>query len=742
MGRSSKPKAESAPLWQSRFFISLLLILATLAVYWPVKEYGFSSYDDSHYIVENPHIQHGITLDGIRWAFSNGITTSIMPDLWIPVTYLSHMATIQFFGMNPAAHHLVNLGFHLLNTLLLFFLLLQMTRAKWQSAFVAILFAVHPLHVESVVWIVERKDVLSTFFWFLSLWAYIRYCQRPTLQMYLLVCLTFILGLWSKTILVTLPFLFLLLDYWPLGRLPLDNMGTVWKRVREKLPLMALSVAFTAIPIISLPRQGMNVISAGQYSLLTRLGNALASYVSYLRKMFWPSDLAVFYPHPGYSLPAWQIGGSFLLLVCVSILVLRARKKQPYLAVGWFWYLGTLLPAMGLVPTGAHLMADRYTYVPLIGIFIMIAWGAPELLAGLRQKRSLWIASSLIVVSAVMVSARQQLNHWRTNIALYEHAIRVTKNNFVAHNNLGTALKKQGEYSEAVAHFAEAVRIYPRYSDAHSNWGASLIKEGKFEEAKDHLNRALQITPNMADAHNNLGVIFKKKGNLKEAVAHYAEAVRLTSHDPESRNNLAIALSLQNKFPEAVEQFNEVLEIFPYHAKTYNNLGVTLERQGKVDEAISHYLAALKLSPDYREARKNLSDARSRRNANPNDPSTQIKMGVVLIKQGKLNEAVSILENVLKNRPNDSNAHSALGFALAQQGKLKEAAAHFGEARRIRPDDPQARFNLGVAYTKLDRLDDAILEFKAALELDPNNSDARRNLEITTRAQNKRKGSQ
>ncbi len=656
--------------------LGLFLMILTFATFEQVRTCPFISLDDNAYITENRHVQSGLTLEGVAWAF-----TTIHAGHWIPLTWLSHMLDCQLYGLNPSGHHLTNLVFHIASALLLFLVLERMTGALWRSAFVAALFALHPLHVESVAWAAERKDVLSTFFWMLTMWTYIRYIERPRLNRYLLALLFFTLGLLSKPMLVTLPFVLLLLDYWPLGRFHFgrlsgdrkshtskssdtgDQKSIVLRLIREKAPFFVLCAISSILTIFATQKAGA-LVSLESYALGSRIANALVSYVRYIEKMVWPRHLTVLYPYQE-MLPIWKVLGSGLLLVCISLLVIRAARKLPYLVVGWFWYLGTLIPVIGIVQAGPQALADRFTYVPLIGLFIMMAWGVPDILAGWRFRKVVLSVSTGLLLSLLMIVTNLQLKHWQNDITLFEHTLAATSNNFIIHNNLGGILAGQGKTQEAIAHYAEALRIKPDYEEAHNNLGLVLAGQGKTQEAIAHYAEALRIKPDYADAHNNLGIALAGQGKTQEAIAHFAEALRIK----------------------------------PDYARAHYNLGIALAGQGKTQEAIAHYAEALRIKPDYADAHNNL--------------------GVALAGQGKTQEAVAHYAEALRIKPDFAVAHYNLGIALAGQGKTQEAVAHFAEALRIKPDYAEAHYNLGNAYLMIGNHGFALKEYEILKTMNP-----------------------
>jgi len=595
--------------------IYLLLVLTTVTVFWQVRNHEFINLDDSKYVTENRHVQNGLTLDSMIWAFT---TTQVAN--WHPLTWLSHMLDCQLYGLNPKGHHLTNVFLHLLNTLLLFFILQRMTGALWRSGLVAAFFALHPLHVESVAWVAERKDVLSTLFWLLTMWGYIWYVERPRLTRYLLTLLAFTLGLMTKPMLVTMPCVLLLLDYWPLKRFQLSQPGGdtpattgIFKEqgvpflrlLLEKTPFFALAAASSIVTFLA-QRSGGAVSALDVYPVKIRIANALVSYVSYIGQMVWPRGLAVFYPHPGTHLPGWHAVGAGLLLACISIAVIRAARRHPYLAVGWLWYLGTLVPVIGLVQVGAQAMADRYTYVPLIGLFVIIAWSIPDLLAGNHYRKIVLSMAVGTVLLALTVSSWLQVQHWKNNLTLFKHALKVTAKNYVAHDSLGNALAQQGKVEEAIDHYYEALKIKPNLVNLHNNLGVALLEQRKVKEAMSHYDIALRLNADYAETYNNFGVAWFTVGEFDKAIAHYHEALRLDPAYGKAHNNMGNALVEHGRFEEAILHYSKALETKVHYPEAHNNLGVALAQQGKLNEAIVQFKEALLLKPDYTQARANL----------------------------------------------------------------------------------------------------------------------------------------
>lgn len=612
--------------------MSLVLVAMVVIAYAPVRRHDFVNLDDPQYVSENPHVAGGLTWPGVAWTL-----TARHAGNWHPLTWLSHMLDVQLLGTNAGAHHLTSVLLHIVNSLLLFGLLRRMTGALWRSAFVAALFAVHPLHVESVAWVAERKDVLSTLFGVLTLWAYFEYVRKPRPAGYAAVLTLFALGLMAKPMLVTLPFLLLLLDHWPLGRVPQRSSRQL---LLEKLPLFALSLASSVVTFAVQQHggavKGLDVLPLGQ-----RLANALVAYVGYISQMLWPAGLAALYPYR--PIPGWQAAGAFVVLAAVSVVATRAARRHPYLPVGWFWYLGTLVPVIGLVQVGSQPMADRYTYVPLVGLFIMLAWGIPELLASWRH-RSLLPAAAGFVVLACAIAAREQVRHWKDSLSLWEHALQVTTENYRAHQNLGHILTKQGRPTEAIPHYSEALRI----------------------------------KPDSAEAHNNLGHALADQGRAAEAIAHYSEAVRLVPDFEEAHNNLGVALVGQGKTDEAIGHLTEALRIKPGLAVTHNNLGVALAAQAKIDEAARHFSEALRIKPNYADAHKNLALTHSAR-------------GTALAEQGKVDEAIGELREALRMKPDEPDFHYDLAVLFFRKGRTSDAIRHFETALTLDPGHQSAR---------------------------------------------------
>jgi protein O-mannosyl-transferase len=675
------------PVW----LIGLLLVLVTIALYWPATQCDFVNYDDDLHVTGNLQVQKGLTLESIKWALSTPVNC-----IWHPMTALSHMLDCQLFGLNPWGHHLSSVLLHAVNTGLVFLLLRVLTGAVWRSVLVAVLFGLHPLRVESVAWIAERKGVLSGFFGLLALLAYARYARERSLKskvqslksggptssvpwnsaaaegvrvspftfylsrftayhgtFYLLALFFFALGLMSKPMLVTWPFVMLLLDYWPLGRMQnaegrMQNgqtsqaqhvsRNTLLRLVLEKAPFFALAAAASGVTFLVQQRAG--ALAAGEnLPLGARGANAMISYCRYLGKLFWPADLAVAYPHPGH----WPLVNLLLagvLLAGISVLVWAQRRRHPYLLMGWLWYCGILVPVSQVVQTGGHAMADRYTYLPSLGVLILTVWGTCELIRRWRYNVLGFALAGGVVVMLCLALTRHQIGYWKDSEALFRHALAATVNNDAAHNGLGITLDKQGQMKEAIREFQEAIRLKPGYALAHCNLGIALDKTGQVDEAIRQFQEAIRLNAGGAEAYYNLGVVLSRRGQKDEAIRQLQEAIRLK----------------------------------PDYAEAYNDLGIALGRQGQMDEAIRQFQEAARLKLDYAEAHYNL--------------------GLALGIKGQPDEAIRQLETALKAKPDYPKAHNQLGLALGRKGRIREAIGHFQEALRLKPDYADARKNL------------------------------------------------
>lgn len=662
--------------------VCLFLVIAILVVYWQVRNFQFVNYDDRQYVTKNHHVQAGLTIESVRWSF-----TAIHASNWHPLTWLSHMLDCQIYGMNPGRHHMTNVLFHILNTLLLFLVFKRMTGGLWQSGFVAALFALHPLHVESVAWVAERKDVLSTFFLMLTVWSYTRYVEDSEFIKYLLVILFFIMGLMAKPMLVTLPFGLLLLDYWPLKRFQLCSSGGkkhtlkkpfYWDLIWEKTPLFLLS-AVSSIGTYFVQKSSGAVNSLAAIPFHTRIANAMVSYVSYIGKMIWPNNLAVLYPYPESKM-LWKAAGAVLFLIVVSVVAFRMRRTKPYVAVGWLWYLGTLVPVIGFVQVGVQAMADRYTYVPLIGIFIIIAWGVHDWVTKWRYRRIGLVATTTAILAILIITARLQVRYWSNSVTLFEHTLDVMVDNSVAHLNLGEALAEQGKINAAVIHYYEALRIKPGLVAPHLNLGVALKNEGKFNEAIDHFTTALRLKPDCAEAQYELGDTLNKKGDFAGAVKHYQEAIRIKPDYPEAYNNIGVILACQKKDKEAIFYFYKALQIDSGYSGAYYNLAKIFTNQAKIEDAILNYRKTLHFNPDNTQALYNLAWILA------THKNKEFRNG---------EDAVRLAERLCNiTQYNDPLALDVLSAAYAETGKFGKAVLTAKNAQKIASDQGMKQLSL------------------------------------------------
>ena len=557
----------------------------------------FVNYDDGDYVYANPNITNGLTLRGISWAF-----THVHSANWHPLTTISHMLDCQVYGLQPWGHHLTNILLHAAAAILLFLALRKLTTSLWPSAFAAALFAIHPLRVESVAWISERKDVLSGVFFMLTLWAYARYArgERRSIGKYLTIIVLFALGLMCKPTLVTLPFVLLLLDYWPLRRWQRDQR-IIRGLVVEKIPLFILSAASCVITVLV---QGQALETTRHLSLPARAGNALVSYAAYLGNLVYPARLSVLYPYG--DLKIGEVVLALLLLLCISATLFFGRKNYPFLSVGWLWYLGMLVPMIGLVQVGSQPRADRYTYLPQIGLALLVTWGAVTLIARWQWKRAVATVAALLVVIGLTLTTRAQVSFWQNSEALWTHAIETTSGNYAAYDNLGTVLLRQQRPDAALGQFQKALEIKPDFKDACVSAGSIFMLMGQPDLAIGYYQRALQIPPNSAEDWSNLATALWKKGEVAAAIEDYQKAVALKPGSAEMQYNLGHAFAGNNNWPEAIRCYEAAIRLQPNEAKFHNNLAVALLQIGKTEEALDELRAALRINPDYPDARYNL----------------------------------------------------------------------------------------------------------------------------------------
>ena len=665
------------------FLFGLALLVLTIWAFLPSVDNDFVTYDDPDYVTSQPMVQRGLNWETVVWAFTTTDASN-----WHPLTWLSHALDCQLFAANAAGHHLTSLLLHAVNTLLVFLVLRALTGASWRSFFVAALFGVHPLRVESVAWVAERKDVLSTFFWMLTLLAYAAYARRaegggqkpegrgqraevrpPTSDLgpltsaaYWLALLFFALGLLSKPMLVTLPFVLLLLDYWPLRRVSgagFQGSGpkfshpatriTFLQLVVEKLPFLLLSAAACVVTFLA-QRQGGAVDATIPFE--RRTANAVISVLRYLGKLFWPTDLAVFYPYP-LQWPIWAVALAVITVLGITLLALKFRTRGPFLIIGWLWFLGTLVPVIGLVQVGQQSMADRYTYIPSLGILVALVWGGYELVLrrmGLMRPMGV-LAGGAIVVCALLT--RQQTTLWKNTEVLARHALAVTGENFAAYNLLGSALLRRDRIDEAVEQFRNAVRLQAASADAHSNLAVALQRQGRRDEAIGHYQLALKLRPRYPQAHYNFATALEAAGRLPEALENYSLVLRERPNFLDARFNLASVLLRLERYDEAIAQFQQVLQLSPDSPDALTNLGVAFDRKGRLDEALHCYQKVIELKPD--------------------DAKAFFNLGVALQRKGIIPDAVKCFEQAIRLQPDYAAAHTNLDAINALKAGLPAA---------------------------------------------------------------------
>jgi len=609
------PRSRATTFGRPDLLILLGLAVMTFAIYAQVIGHQFITLDDDAYIRENAMVNRGVTLAGVAWAF-----TTFDQGNWHPLTWIAHMIDSQLFGMNAGGHLVVNALINVANTLLVFWFLFRTTHARWPSALVAALFALHPLHVESVAWAAERKDTLSTFFGLLSLIAYARYAEARSNSRYAWTAITLALGLLAKPMLVTWPFVMLLLDYWPLRRFDLTSRKDVatklWPLLREKLPLFA-TVAASAVITTLAQSHGGAVRTFQEFPIALRVVNAVVSYAKYLLLTFWPNDLAVYYPYTTAGTPAWQIiCAAFLLIGITAFFFFQPRKLSGYLVVGWLWFLGTLVPVIGIVQVGGQTMADRYFYIPSIGLFIVIAFGLADFARSWRVAPSVrtGIAVAVLLILATLTNA--QIHRWTDSFTLFKHTLAVTPPNLIIENNLGSALSRSGLHDEAAAHFEKALQIMPAHYepllyDALLNMGISRFYQNRLPEAIEYCQSALRLRPDAPKAHDLLGMALAMQGHGEAALDEMRHAAELAPNDADIQKDLGVTLARLGRIPESIDHFHEALRLNPYNASAHNNLGLSLLQSGKPGESIPEFEAALRLNPELQGAADNLRRAQT-----------------------------------------------------------------------------------------------------------------------------------
>ncbi len=703
------------PELRGRVLIGLSLLVVTAMVYWQVGEFEFVLWDDGKYITENPVVRNGLSLEGISWAFSTFEQSN-----WHPLTWLSHMLDVEMFGLDAGRHHQVSLLFHILNTLILFVVLQRMTGDLWKSGFVAALFALHPLHVESVAWVAERKDLLSAFFFLLTLLAYERYARRRGTGGYLLVVILFALGLLSKPMVVTLPFVLLLLDFWPLGRFaftPPDGSaratGAAGRRTIalikinrglfvEKIPLLVLSAVSCAVTIVA-QRGAMKVLDAVPFD--ARVLNTMVAYAEYIYRCFVPVDLAALYPYR--SVEPGQVLAATVLLAAVTALVVY-RRKTLSLMVGWFWYLGTLVPVIGLVQVGVQASADRYTYIPSIGLFILLTWIVGDLSARFPYRVAALAAGAFLILTGLSAATVSQARYWVNSEVLFTHALQVTKDNYVIHSNLGLWLVGKGRMEDAIRHFSEALRIKPNDGSIRYNLANTLSWQAKYPEAIAQYRDVLTVSPDNVMARNNLALCLIQTGDRPAAIEQFQEILRLNPGFEPARQNLSMLLATKEKTKKPVSDLQIPGPTEAASLEENMRLGQDAVRQGDLDGAVAHFRGVVRSNPDH--------------------PGARIGLGLALAYKGEIDAAIRQFRAALKLDPNSAEVHNSLGVALMQKGQLDEAQTHLQTAIKINPRFAKPHNSLGVLLARKGKFDEAVEQFQEALRVDPSNQDAERNL--------------
>ncbi len=665
---------------RQNWLIILVLALGTVALYSPLFVYGFVNFDDPNYVANNFHISQGFSWHALAWCFQAGYCSN-----WHPLTWMSHLLDFQVFGSRPGGHHATSVLLHTGNSVLLFLVLLRLTGARWRSALVAGFFAWHPLHVESVAWISERKDVLSTWFWLLTMLAYINYVERRTWFRYLQVLLCFTFGLMSKQMLVTLPFVLLLIDWWPLRRFqaqpPTSAPIKAWRIIAEKLPFIPLIIGASVLTFIAQKRGGA-VSTLERTPWLTRLFTADVSYFRYLIKLVWPHNMAVIYPYE-FSFARWEVITGAGVLLTVSVAAILTRKTRPYLLLGWLWYLGTLVPVIGFVQIGAQSMADRYSYIPSIGIFVMVVWGAGNLLGrwpilGTADEspvpnwlfvRKFLAGAGLVLVGISAMATSIQLSYWYDGGTLFTHSIAVTQDNFIAHSSYAAYLRDHGELEKARIEAVASVELAPGYAAAHNFLGEILMRQNKLDEAIEHLQMAKKLRPDLPEPDRDLGSIYLRKNQPEAALAEFAIAAKIEPEEPTIHFFIGTTLLDQGKIEEAKAELTEAVRLAPNYAQAHNKLGSILSGQRQTAEAIRHFRESIKYVPDNPEALNNLAWILTA------DPDPKYRSGA---------EAVQFATRACELTQNkEPLLIGTLAAAYAETGKFTEAEAAAKRARDL-----------------------------------------------------------
>jgi tetratricopeptide (TPR) repeat protein len=687
-------------------FICVFLVLMVLAVFGQTRGFGFVDYDDQQYVSENRVVRMGLTWKGALWALTYGGIGH-----WHPLTWLSHMADCQMYGLWAGGHHLSNVALHALNAVLLFLVLRAMTGSLWRSAFVAAVFAVHPLRAESVAWIAERKDVLSGTFFMLTLWAYVRYARASSRRRYVVVAVLFALGLLSKNMLVTLPFVLLLLDWWPLGRMkPADAEDSRGPRIRflnlvwEKIPLFLLSIG-SCVATALVPE---SVGRIEHVAALERVGNALVSYVIYLRQMVFPVGLAIPYPFQAGGIPIWEVLVALVTLAAITAGMLACRQKRPYLLIGWLWYLGMLVPVIGLVQISYYARADRYTYLPGIGLALAATWAVADWSVKWKDRQAVLGCLMIVILGTLMVWGRTQTSYWRDSESLWNHTLAADPANTFARDSLGKALRQKGDLDGAIAQYRQVLSIKPDYATTRNNLGIALRQKGDLDGAIAQYRKALEIDPDFVDVRNNLGNALEIKGDLEGAMAQYQSVLEIHPDSEPAHNNLGNILFMKGDVNGAIAHYLKALGINPDYVEAHCDLGAAYLQIGKVDEAAAQYRRTLEINPSYAKARYGL--------------------GKALLRKGEFDGAMVCLERTTTLSPNPLARWYNLGNSFLQKNNLEEAMACYRQAIKMDPRAPDAYANLGLACLRKGETKEAIDSWQQALETKPDQPNIQNNL--------------
>jgi tetratricopeptide (TPR) repeat protein len=666
-----------------RLIIYIALTVVTLAVYGQVSGFDFVNFDDPLYILENHHIQSGFTLDSIRWAFGTKHN-----DLWNPLVWLSFMFDYKLFGLNAGGYHVTNLILHILSSLLLFWLFHRRTGAIWKSAFVAAFFALHPLHVESVAWVSERKDTLSAFFWMLTLCLYVRYTEKPAVKRYLFVLFSFACALMSKPMAVTLPVVMILLDYWQLNRIeqPLKNNnytgGTIMRQLKEKTPFFILSAIAVIVALYNPDVTAGKLIPIGD-----RAANALVTFVIYLEKTFLPYHMAVYYPFPS-RIPVWQVIGAALLIALISVSVMVMVKRLPYLFVGWFWYVITIAPVIGMIQVSVsapYAMADRYHYLPSIGLAVILAWGIPALIQREDIQKRILIPAGIIVIAVLAVLAWIQCGYWKNSTALWNHALKVTKDNYIAYGNSGVVLTEQGKYEEALKYFNEAIRIKPDYDILFINRGAVYAELGRYQQAFDDFNKALLLKSHNVNFYKIRGSVFYKLGRYENAVQDFTRAIYLGPDRFDLYYLRGNAFFEIGRYQQALSDYNRAIGIYPQSTDTLNRRGTIHLKYSRYEQALHDFDRVIDLNPGYYKAYNNranvyartgryplaMEDLNSALRLEPKYVSARYNRAILLAGTGEFQKAVEDFSQVIKDKPDDVGSYNGRASVYLNTGQIE-----------------------------------------------------------------------